>query len=47
MSWDGKPRKFLERSLKMSHTYVGILKMLSRESLEKNQFVAHIKEGRL
>jgi hypothetical protein len=29
----------------MSHTYVGIFKILSREKLEKTQFVAHIKEG--
>jgi hypothetical protein len=31
----------------MSHTYVGILKMLSRENSGKNQFVAHIKEGKV
>jgi hypothetical protein len=31
----------------MSHTYVGILKMLSRENPEKKQFVAHIKERKV
>ena len=36
MNWDES---------KMSHTYVGILKMLSREKSEKTKFVAHIKEG--
>jgi hypothetical protein len=37
MNWDEK----------MSHTYVGILKMLSRETLDKTQFVAHIKERKV
>jgi hypothetical protein len=39
--------KLLERPQKMSHTYVGILKMLSREKPEKTEFVAHIKEGKV
>jgi hypothetical protein len=39
--------KSLERPQKMSHTYVGILKMLSRENAEKTQFVAHIRERKI
>ena len=36
--------KLFKKPKKMSHTYVGISKTLTRERVNKKQFVAHIKE---